>query len=171
MRAIILIITAWLVGCASSVAIDYQRDAAFSEFRTYSFVRQVSEEAIRSLDDERIEQAVHRELAQRQFSQVANDQADLLVRYRVEDTVQLETSGFSYGFGFGRDNLGIGLATAPDRRAVKEGKLVIELVQRDNLQVVWRGTGQRNLTEQMKPDQRTALIGRLVREMFGKYPP
>ncbi|MFN3714529.1 MAG: DUF4136 domain-containing protein [Alcanivoracaceae bacterium] len=171
MRPIILFVTVWLAGCASTVAIDHQRDAAFADFRTYAFVRPASEERIRSLDDERIEQAVNRELAQRQFSEATPDQADLLVRYRVEDTLQLESSGFSYGFGFGRDSLGIGLSTAPDRRAVKEGKLVIELVQRDNLQVVWRGTGQRNLTEQMKPDQRTALIERLVRDMFGKYPP
>jgi hypothetical protein len=37
--------------------------------------------------------------------------------------------------------------------------------------VVWRGAGQRNLTEQMKPEQRSALINRLVKDMFDRYPP
>lgn len=171
MRTIILLMTAWLVGCASNVAIDYQSDAAFAEYRTYAFAPRTSDEGVRSLDDERIEQAVRREMRQREFTLLSEDQADVLVRYRVEDTVQLKSSGVGYGLGFGRNNLGIGLSTAPDKRAVKEGKLIVELMQRDSRQVVWRGSGQRNLTERMKPAERTALIDQLVQSMFDKYPP
>jgi hypothetical protein len=171
MRFMILLITVWLTGCASSVVIDHQAGATFSDYRSYAFAERSSDDGVRSLDDERIEQAVIRQLARHNLTRVPADQADVLVRYRVEEAVQLESSGFSYGFGFGRDSLGVGLATAPDRRAVKEGKLVVELVQRDGRQVVWRGTGQRNLTERMKPDQRTALIERLVQDMFDRYPP
>jgi hypothetical protein len=171
MRAIILLLTSWLVGCASTVAIDYQPDATFANYHSFAFAEQTKEEEARSLDGERIEQAINHELTTRGFKSLPPDQADLLVRYRVEDTLQLKSSGFGYGLGFGRDSLGIGLSTRPDTRATKEGKLIVELVQRDSRQVVWRGAGQRNLTEQMKPEQRTNLIKRLVRDMFERYPP
>ncbi|MCK5874719.1 MAG: DUF4136 domain-containing protein [Alcanivoracaceae bacterium] len=171
MRAIILLLTLWLAGCASTVAIDYRPEAAFADYRSFAFTNTEKNEEIRSLDGERIEQAVTRELTTRGLKTASADTADLLVRYRVEDTIEVEASGFGYGFGFGREHLGIGVASVPDVHAIKEGKLVVELVQRDIRQVVWRGAGQRNLTEQMKPEQRSALIERLVRDMFERWPP
>lgn len=171
MRAMILLLTAWLAGCTSTVAIDHRPEAPFTEYRSFAFASTGPDEEIRSLDGERIERAVTRELTARGFKPVPPDNADLLVRYRVEETIEVETSGLGYGFGFGREHLGIGVATVPDVQAIKEGKLVVELVQRDIRQVVWRGAGQRNLTEQMKPEQRTRLIERLVRDMFERWPP
>jgi len=170
MRALTLLLTVWLAGCASSVAIDYQANASFADFQSFAFSEHTQEPA-RSLDGARIEQAVSHELTTRGFKPLPPDQADLLVHYRVEDTLQLQSSGFGYGLGFGRDSLGIGLSTRPDIHATKEGKLIIELVQRDSRQVVWRGAGQRYLTEHMRPEQRSTLIKRLVRDMFERYPP
>jgi len=171
MRAMFLMLTLWLAGCASTVAIDYRPEAAFADYRSFAFTSTEPKEEVRSLDGERIEQAVTRELTALGLKSAPANSADLLVRYRVDETVELETSGFGYGFGFGREHLGVGVATVPDVQAVKEGKLVVELVQRDIRQVVWRGAGQRNLTEQMKPEQRSALINRLVKDMFDRYPP
>lgn len=171
MRVMILLLTAWLASCTSTVAIDYRPAAPFTEYRSFAYASAEPDEGIRSLDGERIEQAVTRELTAHGFKPAPPDNADLLVRYRVEETIELETSGLGYGFGFGREHLGVGVSTVPDVQATKEGKLVVELVQRDIRQVVWRGAGQRNLTEQMKPEQRTALIERLVRDMFERWPP
>lgn len=171
MRTMILLLTVWLAGCTSIVAIDYRPEAAFADYHSFAFTGTKADDEIRSLDGERIEQAVTRELTAQGLKPASADNADLLVRYRVEDTIELETSGLGYGFGFGHEPLGIGVATVPDVQAIKEGKLVIELVQRDIRQVVWRGAGQRNLTERMKPAQRTALIERLVRDMFERWPP
>jgi hypothetical protein len=171
MRMMMLLLTVWLAGCASTVAIDYRPGAAFADYHSFAFADGEPDQGIRSLDGERIEQAVTRELTVRGLKPASADSADLLVRYRVEETLELETSGFGYGLGFGREHLGIGVASVPDVHATKEGKLVVELVQRDIRQVVWRGAGQRNLTEQMKPEQRSALINRLVKDMFDRYPP
>lgn len=171
MRVITLMLTLWLAGCASTVAIDYRPEAVFADYRTFTFSNAEANEDIRTLDGERIEQAVTRELTARGLTSASKDSADLVVRYRIEETVELETSGFGYGFGFGREHLGVGIATVPDVQAKKEGKLVVELVQRDMRQVVWRGAGQRNLTEQMTPQQRKALIERLIRDMFERWPP
>ena len=167
MRIVMLLVVIFLGGCARSFVLDYQPDTDFSGYQSYAFAP-VGE--ARSIDGARIERAVEREIAS-SLSRADPEQADLLVRYRVEDSVRLETSGFGYGLGFGRDRLGIGLSTVPDAREVKEGKLVIEMVEREGRQVVWRAVGQRNLTEQMKPESRNALIDRLVRDMFGRFPP
>lgn len=160
-----------LTGCVSTVALDYQDGAPFPEYQSYAFAgSDAGADEVRSIDGARIEQAVDREL-QGKLDKVDADTADLLVRYRVDDSVRIETTGFGYGFGFGRDRLGIGVATVPDAREVKEGKLVVELVERESRQMIWRAVGQRNLTEQMKPASREALINRLVKDMFERFPP
>lgn len=157
----------FLAACARTVVIDHQPGTAFAEYQSYAFADPGD---VRSIDGARIERAVSRELSGK-LESAEPDQADLLVRYRIEDSVRLQTSGFGYGFGFGRDRLGIGVSTVPDAREVKEGKLVVELVERESRQMIWRGVGQRNLTEQMKPDSREALISRLVKDMFERFPP
>ena len=167
MRSLMLFTIVLLAACSRTYVLDYQPGTDFSSYQTYAF--EASEE-VRTLDGARIEVAVRRELTGK-LEPADRDQADLLVRYRIEDSVRLQSSGFGYGFGFGRDRLGVGIATVPDAREIKEGKLVIELVERDGRQMVWRAVGQRNLTEQTRPDRREALINRLVSDMFGRFPP
>ena len=167
MRLLMLFTIFLLTACSRTYVLDYQPGTDFSGYQTYAFEAPAE---VRSLDGARIENAVRRELTGK-LEAVDKEEADLLVRYRIEDSVRLQTSGFGYGFGFGRDRLGVGIATVPDAREIKEGKLVIELVERDGRQMVWRAVGQRNLTEQTRSDRREALINRLVGDMFERFPP
>ncbi|TVP54725.1 MAG: DUF4136 domain-containing protein [Halomonadaceae bacterium] len=173
--ALIVMVLLLLSGCARYVVTDHDSRASFEQYQTYTLVGKDEQDPDRfqTLDSARIESALRRELNQQVGMRFVDDreEADLLVRYRIEDARRTESTGASFGVGFGRSPFGFGVASAPPTREVKEGKLVVELVDSNNRQVVWRGTGQQNLEERMSPDQRTRLIDRLAKEMFQRYPP
>ncbi|MEE3117537.1 MAG: DUF4136 domain-containing protein, partial [Pseudomonadota bacterium] len=97
--------------------------------------------------------------------------ADLLASWRIVEEERLEQIGVGLGFGLGRGNFGWGLASAPPVREVEEGKLVVELVDTELNEVVWRAASRRYLNENQSPEKRRELIDEVVAEMFSKYPP
>ncbi len=160
-----------LVGCASNVVTDYDSSTAFDRYSTWAFAPDAGDTSFMSLDGSRVQAAVERELSEKSLSKVAADKADLLVNWDIEEEKSHERSGVGLGFGFGTGNFGWGMSSPPPVREVKEGKLVIQLVDSANDQVVWRSASRRYLNENQSPEDRRKLINEVVKEMFSKYPP
>ncbi|MFW5824636.1 MAG: DUF4136 domain-containing protein, partial [Marinobacter sp.] len=114
---------------------------------------------------------IARELEGHDLTKADTDTADLLVSYRIDEVDRLDTTGFSYGLGFGSGRFGWGLSTSPPVREVREGQLVVELVDSGTGRVVWRGASKRYLNENQSPQKRRELINEVVAEMFTRYPP
>ncbi len=167
----ILVVALAATGCARHAVVDYQPGAPFGDYATWAWAEKDGEERVRALDGSRIEKALEEKLRARGFEQVERDRADLLVRYAVEERTRLDQSGFGLGLGMGRGGVGVGIGTRPPAREVKEGHLVVELAERESRQVIWRGVGQRALTEGMEPRRRSELISKQVDELFDRYPP
>lgn len=159
-----------LSGCAARVVTDYDSSAAFASYQQWAFASR-DQQGFTSLDASRVEAAIKRELAAENLEQVDADTADLLVSYRIDEVERLDTTGFSYGLGFGSGRFGWGMSTAPPVREVREGQLVVELVDSDTDRVVWRGASKRYLNENQSPQTRQELIDEVVTGMFERYPP
>lgn len=159
-----------LSGCAAKVVTDYDSNASFTGYQQWAFAPD-EDQSYTSLDGSRVEAAVARAMEARDLEQADAETADLLVSYRIEEVERLDTSGFSYGLGFGRGRFGWGLSTAPPVREVREGQLVVELVDTDTDRVVWRGASKRYLNENQSSETRQELIDEVVAEMFTRYPP
>jgi hypothetical protein len=168
MRIALISLLLTLAGC-SSVAIDYQPGSSFQQYQTWAY--SAPDKDAQSLDSQRIEKAVTTHIAGTGLEKAPQDQADLLIRGQTVDASRLESSGFSFGLGTRQDNVGFGIGTTPSVREIQEAKVVVEMVNRETSQVVWRGEGRRNLNPDMSPETRTKLINRLVEEMFEEYPP
>ncbi|MEX0606232.1 MAG: DUF4136 domain-containing protein [Marinobacter sp.] len=160
-----------LSGCASNVVTDYNSATVFGNYSSWAFADNKDDSGFVSLDGARVQSAVERELNRENMTRMANEEADLLVSYRVEKVDRLDTTGLSYGLGLGRGAFGFGFATAPPVREIQEGKLVVELVDSETSQVVWRGASRRYLNEDQSPEYRRELIDEVVADMFAKYPP
>jgi hypothetical protein len=160
-----------LTGCASNVVTDYDSAAAFNLYSTWAFAPDAGDTSFMSLDGSRVQAAVERELSEKSLSKVADNKADLLVSWDIKEEKSHERSGVGLGFGFGSGNFGWGMSSPPPVREVKEGKLVIQLVDTANNQVVWRSASRRYLNEDQPPEDRRKLINEVVKEMFSKYPP
>ena len=56
-------------------------------------------------------------------------------------------------------------------REIREGQLVVEMVDPTIDQVVWEGRGRRYLSENQDREERTKLIDQVIEAMFEQYPP
>jgi Domain of unknown function (DUF4136) len=162
-------------GCASTVVTDYDSGTIFGNYDTWSFApaRQDSDEYV-SLDDTRIRNAIEEEMKGESLRMAAADEADLLVDWRIvtEERIERGGSGFGFGLGFGSgSHFGWGISAPPPIEKVEEGKLVIQFVDAQSKQVVWRAASRRYLDEDMSSENRQELIEEIVNAMFAKYPP
>jgi hypothetical protein len=163
-----------LSGCASNVITDYDSGAAFSSYSSWDFApSKEGEQSFVSLDGSRIQSAIEREMGGENLQKVATDEADLLVAWQIvaEERLERGGSGLGFGLGFGTGNFGWGLSTAPPIEKIEEGKLVIELVDSETRQVVWRSASRRYLNERQTSESRQELIDEIVTDMFEEYPP
>lgn len=161
-----------LFACTQApVSFDYESSAHLKTMKTYSLLSPGDSPAFKSLDNNRIEAALRRTLNGRQLQEVAKEQANFLVSYRVEQDRKIDDSGVSFGFGVGSGNLGMGVGTGTQLREVVEGKLVVDIIDPDKKQVVWSARANRNLNDSMSPGERDELIKTLVAAMFESFPP
>ncbi|RBP22225.1 uncharacterized protein DUF4136 [Marinobacter pelagius] len=160
-----------MVGCAANVVTDYDDAVVFGNYSSWAFAPSAGNSSFVSLDGNRVRQAVERELNRKAMRRVAEAEADLLVNWQIVEEERLEQSGVGLGFGFGTGHFGWALAAPPPVREIEEGKLVIELVDNETDQVVWRAASRRYLRESQSPETRSELIDEVVSEMFSKYPP
>jgi len=160
-----------MTGCASNVVTDYNSAVAFDDYSSWAFAPRAGNSSFVTLDGNRVQNAVERELNNKAMSRVELAEADLLVSWKIVEEDRLEQSGVGLGFGFGTGNFGWGLSAPPPVREVKEGKLVIELVDKGSEEVVWRAASRRYLNENQSPETRSKLVDEVVTEMFTKYPP
>lgn len=167
----ILLMFLLLAGCASRVVTDYDAGAQFENYQSWAFAPERQSGGFTSLDSARVESAVTRELQAKQLRSLPAEEADLLVSYKVVEEERLETYGFSYGVGVFNRPFGWGVSSAPPVREVKEGKLVVELVDSDSERVVWRAASKRYLNENQSPEYRSELIDEVVADMFARFPP
>jgi len=163
-----------ITGCASTVITDYDSAAAFGAYESWNFApAREGDNGFVSLDGSRIRKAIEREMDLEKLQKVAAEEADLLVAWQIVTEERLERggSGLGFGLGFGSGNFGWGVSTQPPVEKVKEGKLVVELVDRSSRQVVWRSASQRYLQETQTSESRQKLINTIVNDMFEEYPP
>jgi hypothetical protein len=173
MRGPALLLVALVVlmtGCASNVVTDYDAGASYDSYETWTFASREGDRYT-TLDSSRVEDAVNRALEAKGMTRADADSADLLVSYQIEDVERLDTSGFSYGLGLGRGNFGWGISTSPPVREVREGQLIVDLVDTATDKVIWRGTSKRYLNQNQSPETRQKLINEVVADMFSRYPP
>ena len=168
----LILIVALVSGCARYAVTDYDSNAGFDRYSTYRFTER-GEDRVQGLDAARIERALEQALAGNGFTRAESD-PDVLMRYRIEDEVRTESRGPSlgFGFGFGRSPFTFGVAHSPvETREIREGQLVVEMVDPQLEQVVWAGRARRYLRESQDREDRTVLIDQVVEAMFEQYPP
>ena len=164
-------------GCASvSVATDFDRNADFSHFRTYSFlgghiwVNGVPDDG-NTLVKDRIRASVVAALAARGMTE-STDKPDLYVTYMAGARRRTEieaTAPFSPGVG---PYWGVGGWWGPMytdwwARTYTEGTLIIDLIDAPARKLVWRAYAQSEISTPASAEK----IGKSVDKAFKNYPP
>ncbi|MBY5992635.1 DUF4136 domain-containing protein [Ferrimonas balearica] len=173
-----------LAGCSSiSTDSDFDPQTDFSQYKTWSWIKQASTPGDKQyhmdgLTDQRIRNAVTRKMSELGFTQVAAEEADILVNYltQTEKKVNVDTFYTSFGYHpyhYGRyPYYGAANVHADTRvREYKVGTLMVDFVDAESRQLIWRGSASDTVRDYKTPEDRTAKINEAVTAILQQYPP
>jgi hypothetical protein len=166
-----------LPGCSAvKVSQDYDPATDFSKYRTFAWYPgpQPKTGDIRvdnPLLDERIREAVTRELISKGFRRVADETPDFYVAYHLTIRTKLEADTVHTGIGYGRYPYYGGVGYDTWVRQYDEGMLVIDIAAAEAEKLIWRGVGTRRVTETKNPQKSTQVVNQTVTEILAQFPP
>ncbi|MGB6154127.1 MAG: DUF4136 domain-containing protein [Pricia sp.] len=178
----------FLSSCSSvQVLSDYDRDANFTEYKSYAFYKTgIDKVQISDLDKKRILRAIEDEMSKRGFTKSENP--DLLVSIFTKEKEEVDIynnwgGGFGWGGwgGWGWGGWGPGFGWGPGwgggwgggafASTRTEGSLYIDLIDTDTKELVWQGKGVGNLGNIENIEKKEERIREFVAEILMQYPP
>lgn len=149
---------------ADQVAVDYDHTKHFDQIKTYSWSKV---HTANSIWDNRVKDAIDKELAAKRWTQVPSSGDVSLVA--IENTsVQQQYDTFYDDFGGYRRFGGFGESTTSgDNYTV--GMLIVSMFDSNSKQLIWRGASSGDLSG--SPEQNTKKLDKDVQKMFKKFPP
>ena len=165
-----------LTACSSmSVQTDYAVEADFSQFETFRY--QASDRSVATvapLADERIVAAIRREMIASGLTESESD-ADVIVTYYATVDEQLQFSTVYTGVNaWGRRGWGgMGVSSASTRATTfQEGTLVIDIIDAETKNLVWRGIGQKVVDQtQDSPEKIQEKLDQIINKIMASFPP
>jgi hypothetical protein len=147
------------------VKTDYDRGANFGQYKTYSWERVQTQDA---LWVDRIKSVVDADLASKGWSQVPSG-GDVAIVAMEATRTQRTLNTFYDGFGGGwRWGGGFGNATTTVD-SYKVGTLVVDLFDAKTKKLIWRGSASDTLSN--KSDKNIKNLHKGVQKMFEHFPP
>ncbi len=163
------------LGSCSSVRVlsDYDRDANFSDYKSYAFYKTGIDKAqISDLDKKRILKAIETEMNARGF--VKSDTPDLLVSIFTKEKERVDVYNNPWGWGWGYwapyywgwpGYYGNNVNTST------EGSLYIDLIDAKTKDLVWQGRGVGTLNNTSNIERKEQRIREFVSQILQQYPP
>ncbi len=169
----------FLTGCSTiTVNYDYDTTTNFGQFRTYKWapdpsdptrVQNANDAGQRSgLLSNRIKSAIEYELNAKGMTKTEGD-ADLMVVFHIGTQEKIAVTDWGYGYsnyywGYGGRQM--------DVYQYQEGQMIIDLVQEETHDLVWRGTGRGVVDQSTKsPEEMQAKINDVVAQIMANFPP
>jgi hypothetical protein len=148
-----------LMGCASTqVTADWDRTTNFAKYDTYAWMDTPRMQAMQqaTLFDRRLRDAVEQQLAAKGLRQArTKTSADVLLVYDAGLHGKIDVRQWGY---FGRQL---------DVTEVREGTLLIDVVDAHSNSLVWRATARAEIKD---ADLSSEKIAKAVAKMFEKFP-
>lgn len=165
------VLAASLTGCpgGATVHTDYDHNAKFSSFHTFSFGHV---ETDNPLYEQRIKDEVTKDL-QAKGLQPADGTGDLVVTAVGSQHNQKEYNTFyndpGFGYYYGGFGSGFGGGSTTTVQNYKVGTLVVDMYSSGNKQLVWRGTASRGVSG--NPDDNRQGVHMAIDKMLSNFPP
>lgn len=190
-RFIAILITVALVGCANPIKVnsDYLEGTDFNQYKTYRWqddanINSSFDEFLASdFIDGRLHTNVDTQLRSKGYVYREQGSVDFLVSYRISSEPRENLRSYGGGYyapwwsvgSFNRHRslgYGVGLHNAP-RLTVDRylyASLVLDMVDAESQQLIWRGKAERRIPEQQTSEKRRANLERVVAKLFKDFP-
>ncbi|USE34516.1 DUF4136 domain-containing protein [Endozoicomonas sp. SCSIO W0465] len=179
---VVVLLTVILAGCASrNVDWDYDTERSLTGMTVYRWIEPALDDRVKSqkpgyhveaLMDQRVHNAVNSILATRGFQRVDSDKTDVdfLVNYITSRKTRREERQVTTSFGYGFSPWGLGFSTDSRVQEYEEGSLIIDIIDPETRQVIWRGRSRARIQENLSPEQRTVRINEAVASILEGFP-
>jgi hypothetical protein len=165
-------------GCARiRVSADWDPSARLNSFRTYAWLPGPQKETgnVRldsPLLDKRIRKAINTQLRMQRYSQANASSADLLVGYHLSLDRKLKATTVNDHYGYRYHHYGFGGgASHTTIHEYDVGILIIDLVERADNELVWRGTGETPFRNERSPHAADQKVAQVVARILEQFPP
>lgn len=154
-----------------STTSDWDESYDFSSLSTYAWMAQGLEAGVSEIMLRRMYVAVDDELATKGFTLTEPDQADFLMAYHTgtQDRQQYDTYGYGAG-GWWGGYWGGGMTTTTVR-TYTEGTLILDMISREENELIWRGSASKTIDEMDSPEQRVKTVQAAVAKLLKDFPP
>ncbi|MGB7842164.1 MAG: DUF4136 domain-containing protein [Salinimicrobium sp.] len=166
----ILPIFLFLYACSTTqVAYDYDEQANFSQYTTYSIYSQM-DSGLSPLDEKRMVQSLEKGLQNANLSQAENP--NLYINYYTEEYQQDNRERLGIGIGGGGGNVGVGVSGgipigAPDDFL----RITFDLIDAKTKALVWQAVVDTKFNRNASPKARQEKFDVVVEKALKKYPP
>ena len=167
--AVLLIGLLALPACSSiTTSADYDRAVDFSKLKSYAW-KDVGPSQNAILEG-RIKSAVDATLASKGLRKVDdNPELWVVAHTRLSKEMQVNTYNTGWGYGWGwRGGAGMTTSTVSE---IPVGNLMVDLVDANRKQLVWRGSASKTLEPNASPEKKEKNLNEAVQKMFASYPP
>ena len=184
MRKLILLLgVTVLLGTSTAVGQDvrynFDRNADFSQFKTYKWVALKNATQLDDLLDKQIKAAVDAELAKKGLSKVDDDSANLFIGYQAAVNQEKEFTSYSSDWGYGGGwyrggwygPTGGMSTTTGQTSTIYKGQLALDMYDSSHHDLVWRGLASKTLDPKAKPDKQQKNLQKTVAKLLKNYPP
>ncbi|MFC1862494.1 DUF4136 domain-containing protein [Thermodesulfobacteriota bacterium] len=177
----ILLLSIPLLGCSGiQVSQDYDISMNFSDLKTYTWQTTEQEKTgdIRidnPLLDKRIREAVEHALIEKGYQNESQTKPNFYVAYKMTIQKRLETDNVSTGIGFGFGTYGrrggVSVSTGGRVNEYDEALLVVDIINSENNELLWRGTSTSRVSQHSTPEKTTESINRTIAKIMEQFPP
>ncbi len=163
--AIIVALTAiiFMTGCSSvQVETDYNREVDFSKYKTYRWIPHVKGTEDNPLMNDpliesHVKNAVNAEMAKKGFTRIEEGHPDCLMAWYFTARNRVDVTHY-YGYWYPQTNV----------YKYKEGTLIVDIVDREDKQLIWRGWATGVLEDRSRISDQ---INYSVQKLLKKFPP
>ena len=172
----IILFTVLLAGCAPRIYVEQDSQANLSQLRSFAWLEPEHEKEVENpiLDSgllgKRTRRAVIATLTGYGYQEVDAEEADFHVTYHVSSQERYYNRGPRFGFGvstggyYGGSSVRVG--TTYYSHNYEEGSLIIDIIERDSGELVWRGWQNKNVYQEAYSEAAVLESVKLILEKF-----
>jgi hypothetical protein len=173
-----------IASCSSSsgikVSSDYNERVNYAALKSYAWYQVDEKSAPKQIDpllEQRIGDFINEELASKNFT--LSTEPDFLVNFSVTAANVYDInsfysySGYAPGFTWNRDGYGFSqLEKQTNLEVIREGSLVVDILDVGNKTIIWRGVAKKRLSAQpLEKTKRDELVKAAVQQVLSNFPP
>lgn len=164
-----LIVSLFLISCGATVAVDYDEQVDFSQYRTYNFFPSI-DSGLSDLDNQRIVKITDSLMQLRGFSK--SDRPQLYVNFYAREGISNSRSTLGIGVGGGGGNVGVGVSGGiPIGGRVVTQELTFDIVDVQDDGLIWQAVAEGEYKERSTPEQKEAYYTEIIQKILRKFPP